>query len=264
MEQVDAIATAGATAGRAVLISGMTVGLALMGLLITPDSANQMIGVGGMLVVIAAVLASMTLLPALLGLMGDRVNAIRIPFAQRGKTAAPAEATSGFWYRTSNAVMRRPVVSLVLAAGVLLAAASFAFDLDQGEVGVSALPDGLEAKSAFVVLQEEFGFGQDLPAVIVIDGQTGSESVQAAITRLEAAIAADPAFVTTELEEHPDADLSVLRAWLAGDPASEQAMAAVERLRAVHIPQAFAGVPAGAMVTGKTAGFVDLVEVNDT
>ena len=264
LEKVDAIATAGATAGRTVLLSGMTVALALLGLLMTPDSANQMVGAGSLLVVIAAVAASMTLLPALLGLMGDKVNAIRIPLVQRRQTARPTEANGGFWYWTTRAVMRRPVVSLVLATGVLLVAASSSFDLKQGEVGVSALPDGLMSKDAFILLQEEFGFGQDLPAVVVIDGQTDSAPVAAAIARLEATVASDPAFVTSELAVYPDANLSILSARLAGDPASQRAMDAVERLRADHIQTAFDGVPARVMVTGETAGLVDLTDVTDT
>jgi len=264
LEKVDAIATAGATAGRTVLLSGMTVALALLGLLMTPDSANQMVGAGSLLVVIAAVAASMTLLPALLGLMGDKVNAIRIPLVQRRQTARPTEANGGFWYWTTRAVMRRPVVSLVLATGVLLVAASSSFDLKQGEVGASALPDGLMSKDAFILLQEEFGFGQDLPAVVVIDGQTDSAPVAAAIARLEATVASDPAFVTSELAVYPDANLSILSARLAGDPASQRAMDAVERLRADHIQTAFDGVPARVMVTGETAGLVDLTDVTDT
>jgi len=264
LEKIDAIATAGATAGRTVLLSGMTVALALMGLLITPDSANQMVGAGSLLVVIAAVLASMTLLPALLSLMGDKVNAIRIPLIQRRKTTQPAGANGGFWYWTARTVMRRPVVSLALAAGVLLVAASSAFDLKQGEVGVSALPDGLMSKEAFILLQDEFGFGQNLPAVVVIDGPTDAASVAAATERLEAAIASDSAFVTSELAIYPDANLSVLSARLAGDPANQQAMDAVKRLRANHIQTAFDGVPANVVVTGETAGLVDLTEVTDT
>ncbi|MGH2587700.1 MAG: MMPL family transporter, partial [Dehalococcoidia bacterium] len=160
--------------------------------------------------------------------------------------------------------MRRPVISLVLASGVLLAAAGFSIDLDQGEVGVSALPDGLRSKEAFIVLQDEFGFGQDLPTVVVIDGQPDSEPVQAAIARLEAAVASDPAFATSELEVHSDANLAILRARLAGEAAGKQAMDAVRRLRAEHIRTAFDGVPARAIVTGETAGLVDLAAINDT
>ena len=264
LEKVDAIAAAGATAGRTVLLSGMAVVLAITGLLIPPDSGLRSIGVGVILVVIAAVLASMTLLPAILGLMGDKVNAIRIPFVQRRKVGQPAEASGGFWYWTVRAVMRRPLVSLVLAAGLLVAAASSYLDINLGTVGVSALPDGLQGKQAFIVLQEEFGFGQDTPAVVVIDGRTDSESVQAAVERLAGTVASDPAFVTSELQIHPEANLSVLSARLAGDPASNRAMDAVERLRAHYVPQAFGDVPARALVTGDTAELLDRRQTTDT
>ena len=264
LDKVDAIAAAGATAGRTVLLSGMAVVLAITGLLITPSSVFQSVGVGVILVVIAAVLASMTLLPAILGLMGDKVNAIRIPLVQRRKVGQPAEASAGFWYWIARAVMRRPVVSLVVATGLLIAAASSYLDINLGTNGVSALPDGLRSKEAFIVLQEEFGFGQDLPAVVVIDGRTDSEPVQAGIERLQAAVASDPAFATSELEVHPEADLSVLYARLAGDPATKQAMDAVERLRADYVQRAFDGVPARALVTGETAGLVDFAHVAET
>ena len=160
--------------------------------------------------------------------------------------------------------MRRPLVSLVLAAGLLIVAASSYMDINLGTNGVSALPDGLRSKEAFIVLQEEFGFGQDLPAVVVIDGQSDSESVQAGVKRLEAAVASDPAFVTSKLEVHPEADLSVLNARLAGDPATKQAMDALGRLRTEYIPEAFDGVPARALVTGETAGLVDFAQIADT
>ena len=264
LDKVDAIAAAGATAGRTVLLSGMAVVLAITGLLITPSSVFQSVGVGVILVVIAAVLSSMTLLPAILGLMGDKVNAIRIPLVQRRKVGQPAEASAGFWYWIARAVMRRPVVSLVVATGLLIAAASSYLDINLGTNGVSALPDGLRSKEAFIVLQEEFGFGQDLPAVVVIDGRTDSEPVQAGIERLQAAVASDPAFATSELEVHPEADLSVLYARLAGDPATKQAMDAVERLRADYVQRAFDGVPARALVTGETAGLVDFAHVAET
>ena len=265
LEKIDAIAAAAATAGRTVLLSGMAVVVAITGLLIPPDSGLQSIGIGVILVVIAAVLASMTLLPAILGLMGDKVNAIRIPFVQRRKIGQPAEASGGFWYWTARTVMRRPVISLVVATGLLLAAASSYLDINLGNaLGVSALPDGLKSKEAFIVLEEEFGFGQDLPAVVVIDGRTDSESVQTAVKRLEAVLASDPAFITSELEVHQDANLSILRTQLAGDPASKQAMDAVKRLRADYIPETFAGVSARALVTGETAELVDFAEIADT
>ena len=264
LEKVDAIAAAGATAGRTVLLSGMAVVVAITGLLIPPDSGLRSIGIGVILVVIAAVLASMTLLPAVLGVMGDKINAIRMPLVQRRKVGQPTEARGGFWYWTARTVMRRPVVSLILAAGLLLAAAGSYVDINLGTAGVSTLPDGLRGKEAFIVLQEEFGFGQDLPAVVVIDGRTDSESVQAGVKRLEAAVASDPAFATSELEVHPEANLSVLYARLAGDPATKHAMDTLERLQGDYIPAAFDGVPAEALVTGETATLVEFNQIADT
>ncbi len=264
LEKIDAIAITGSTAGRTVVISGMTVALALAGLLIMPDSSNQAIGTGALLVILAAVISSMTLLPAMLSLMGDKVDALRIPIIQRRATGKSAEADHRFWDWTTRIVMRRPIVSFVLAAGVLLAAAIPALGLNQGEIGINGLPDGLMSKDAYIVLQEEFGYGQDLPATIVIDGQTDLDDVRAAITSLETTIASDPAFVGSALEVHPESNLSILRVQLAGDATSGQAMEAVERLRADDIPQAFNGVPATALVTGKTAQLLDVKSVNDT
>ena len=171
----------------------------------------------------------------------------------------PAEADGGFWDWTTRAVMRRPVVSLVLAGGLLLAAASSIVDLNQGEVGISALPDGLMSKDAFIVLQEEFGFGQDLPAVVVIDGQTdlrlgaGGHRAAGSGHRRRPGLRHLGRWRCIRTPTSP----SCAPGW-RGTRRAQQAMDAVERLRADYIPTAFAGVPAKAMVTGKTAELVDL------
>jgi len=260
-EKIDAIAATGATAGRTVMLSGVTVALALAGLLIIPDSSNRAIGAGSILVVLAAVLSTMMLLPALLSIMGDRVDALRIPFLQR---RANRNSNSRFWDRLTQTVMGRPLLSLVLATGILLAAASSIVDLNQGEVGIQALPDGLMSKQAYVVLQEEFGFGQDLPAMVVIDGETESAAVQEAIVRLEDGIASDAAFSDMALTTYPDENLAVLQVRLAGDATTGTATEAIERLRDDYIPSAFAGAPATALVTGKSAQLLDLNDVTNT
>jgi RND superfamily putative drug exporter len=259
LEKIDAIAAAGATASRAVLFSGITVVLALIGLVIFPLSIFQSFGIGAILVVMVAVLASLTLLPAVLGLFGDRVNAIRIrvPFIQRRKTEQTAVAAGGFWVRTTRIVTRRPVVSLVIAGGLLIAAAVPYFGGDMGMSGISGLPDGLRAKQGFLVLQEEFGFGQDEPAVIVVDGQTDSEAVLQGVAGLEATLASDPNFASSNLQVFAEADLSVLSVRVAGDPLGKQAMTAVEQLRSEYIPAAFADAPATVLVTGGTAEMLD-------
>lgn len=262
--RAEAIEVAGATAGRTVLISGMTVMLALLGLLLTPDSGNQAIGAGALLVVVGAMLASTTLLPAFLSLLGDKIDRVRIPFVKQPNGETVAGQGGGFWAITTRLVMGRPVVSMVVAGALLLLAASSYADIEQGEVGVSALPDSMMSKEAFMVLESEFGYGQDLPAIVVIDGDTNLPAVQAGIDRLRASIAADPAFATSTLTEHPEAGLAIVRVQLTGDPVSRAAMAAVERLRGAYAEDAFAGVPANVLVGGRTAALVEVKQVTDT
>ncbi|HRA46783.1 MAG TPA: MMPL family transporter [Thermomicrobiales bacterium] len=261
--KIDAIAATGGTAGRTVALSGVTVGVALAGLLLMPDSSSRAIGMGALLVVLAAVLSAMTLLPAVLSLMGDRIEALHIPALRGRHSTQSATGTGGFWAWSTRTVMRRPVVSLVIAGGLLLAAAFPVLDLQQGEIGMAGLPDGLMSKNAYVVLEQEFGFGQDLPAIIVIDGQTDLPAVQSAIATLQAKLDADSGFVGAEIVPHADANLTIMQVQLAGDATGDAANDAIKRLRSEYIPQAFAGVSATALVTGQTARTLDLTTVNN-
>ena len=119
-EKIDAIATAGSTAGRTVFFSGMAVTIALAGMLIMPDPTFQSFAVGAMLVVAATVLAALTLLPAILGLLGDRVNWLTLPLiGRRGR----AESGGGVWNWITKAVTARPLISVVATSGLLVAAA---------------------------------------------------------------------------------------------------------------------------------------------
>ena len=186
LEKIDAIARAGATASRAVFFSGTTVVLALLGMLIVPTNIFQSLAIGAILVVIAAVLASLTLLPAVLSLMGDKVTSLRVPILGRRLVEKPGDNSSGgFWNWITGVVMKRPVVSLVLAAAILLAAAVPYLDINTGSAGVSSLPDGLVSKEGFLILEEKFSFGLVSPALIVIDGDIISGPVQNGIQNLQ-------------------------------------------------------------------------------
>jgi RND superfamily putative drug exporter len=120
------------------------------------------------------------------------------------------------------------------------------------------------SKHAYLVLQDEFGYGQDLPALVVIDGQTESPEVQNAISNLETTIASDPAFAATSLTAHPDDNLAILQIQLSGDALSGDAMDAISRLRDDYIPAAFAATPATVLVTGETAQLLDSNNVSKT
>jgi uncharacterized membrane protein YdfJ with MMPL/SSD domain len=103
------------------------------------------------------VVAALTLLPALLSLLGDRINALRVPILGRGVEHADREGR--FWSAVARVVMRRPVVSLVVTAALLLAAAAPVLDLRLSTPGVRALPEGKPSRDGFVALEQEFGVG---------------------------------------------------------------------------------------------------------
>ena len=131
LAKLDAITAAGNTASRAVLFSGMTVVLAVLGVLIVPDRVYFSVGLGMIVVVTIAVTASLTLLPAVLSLMGDRVNKFRVPLVGKRQAQAP-DQSGGFWDAVTRTVMRRPIVSLVLTAGLLIAATVPYFYINTG------------------------------------------------------------------------------------------------------------------------------------
>ena len=151
-ERLGAIAAVGATASRAVMFSGIAFTLAMVGLLLVPTTVMRSVAAGAIVAALVSVAAALTLLPALLSLLGDRVDALRIPFV--GRTASREQ--SPLWSRTVQAAMRRPLISLGLATAVLLAMAAPVLALRSGEAGVSTLPDRVPAKQGYQALNAEF------------------------------------------------------------------------------------------------------------
>jgi putative drug exporter of the RND superfamily len=259
-DRLEAIGHSGGTANRAVFFSGMTVVLALLGMLIVPTTIYRSLAAGAIFVVIGAVAAAMTLLPAILALVGDKVNALRVR-----KKAGRVEAGTGFWDRATRIVMARPVVSLVAGAGLLVLLALPYLSIHTGTSGVSTLPDDLEAKRAFTVLEQNFAGGLTEPATIVIDGDVASPEIQSSIAELEGMLADDDRFgAAGELETNPAADLAVLPVPFSGDLYEDASVAALRDLRSEYVPAAFDGTPATVLVGGETAFNVDFFDLADT
>jgi putative drug exporter of the RND superfamily len=259
-DKLAAIAAAGGTANRAVFFSGMTVVLALAGMLLNPTTIFRSIAAGAIAVVLVAVAASLTLLPALLAVMGDKVNALRVPVLF-GRRQADVERTHGFWAGVARRVMARPVLSLLVAAGILAVAAVPLVGIRTGFAGISTFPNDVQSKQAFAVLSRDFSGGLTSPAQIVVDGQVRSAEVKAAIARLHAALQHDRAFGPPTVQTNRAGDLALVSVPVNGDPDSEAATAAVRHLRTVTIPAAFAGVNASIKVGGETAGGIDFFDL---
>lgn len=259
----EALSVAGGTAGRAVLFSGLTVVIALLGLLLIPHTIFRSLAAGAIFVVLASVFASLTLLPAIISLLGDKLNAGYIPFIKRAQQVTHEQSRGGFWDGVAHGVMARPIVSIVLAGGLLLLAAIPYFDINLGQSGVSSMPDSFTSKQGFEALQADFGGGSVSLVEIAIDGDANSPEVLAAVDDLKAAAADEPVLGLATYEVGANGDVGVLGFQLAADPFSGESVEVVERLRDEHIPAAFSGVDAAAFVTGDAAINVDQIALTE-
>jgi uncharacterized membrane protein YdfJ with MMPL/SSD domain len=254
-ERLDAIATSGATAGRAVLFSGIAFVLAMLGLLLVPSTIFRSLAAGAILVGVVSVIAALTLLPAVLSLLGDRVNALRIPYFGRATERAGREGR--FWSAIVDRVMRRPVVSLVLAAGLLLALAAPVLALDTGTSGAATLPDRFESKQGYLLLREEFPKQSTEPVEIAVAGDVRGPAVEGALARLEQELARRPIFGEPTVESNAAGTVARVSVPLAANPDGERAIAAVRDLRSDVVPRTFAEADAEVYVGGDTAEELD-------
>jgi len=249
-EPFGAIETAGATASRAVLFSGSAFVIAMLGMLIVPNTVMRSLAAGAILVGITSIAAALTLLPALLGLLGDRVNALRLPW-----TGGAGE--SRFWGAIVGRVLSRPTLSLVLACGVLLALAIPVFSLKIGTNGISTLPDRFVSKQGYLALQKSFPGATTDPVRIVVENEASDPRVRLALRRLQAQLAVAPEFGRGVLRYATDGNVAALDVPIRGDDASDKALAAVRHLRSDTIPSLFRGTAAQVLVGGRTAEQVD-------
>jgi RND superfamily putative drug exporter len=260
-DKVDAITVTGGTASRAVLFSGLTVVLALAGLLLVPTSIFVSLAVGAILVVSMSVLAALTLLPAVLSLLGDRVNSLKVPYLGRRLLDGRATGRTSWIARAAQRAMRRPALALIVGAAILLLAASPIFAMKTGVSGVSTFPNSFESKRAFGILNRQFSAGSVSPVQIVVNGPVNSSSMRSDVSRLESALLTDPAFGPVQTQTAKAGDLAVLSVPVKGDSVGSLALSKVRELRTTLIPQAFGKDSANVFVTGQSAGNVDYIDI---
>ena len=176
------------TAGKAVAFSGIAVAIGLSGLLLFEAPAIRSIGIAGALVVLSSVTFALTFLPAVLGMLGPRVNALTLGGLLRRFRAtsdAPSVKRASRWERLAHGVMRRPLTVLVPTLAILLIAGSPVLRLEQGVPGAEIYPAGVESRDAYVALQTEFAPGETTPVVILASVE-GSPTDPANIAALAA------------------------------------------------------------------------------
>ena len=274
---LDAITIAGSTASRAVMFSGLTVVISLAGLFIVPTNIFRSFSVGAIVVVIVAVIATLTLIPAVIGLLGDRIE---WPRRRRYGDATTIQQQAaydretihgGFWGTITRAVMGRPVISLVLAAGFLILCTLPYLNFEPGIGGASGLPDELETKRAYAILAGEFSAGLISPVEIVVEGPQDDASVQQGIEQLQDDLAStttddgEPLFGPATLTTSPDNRITLISVPLKVAPDKPAGNEAIERLREELIPSISGSMSdSRILVTGVTASNVDFLEMRDT
>jgi trehalose monomycolate/heme transporter len=165
-----ALANTMATAGRTIAFSGITVTTALGGLLLFPQMFLRSVGIGGMAVVAVAVVGALLLLPALLALLGPRVEFGRMPWRSRARRASAASRADGPWYRLATSVMRRPVLYFVAVMTILGVLTTPFLHVRFGTTDVRVLPTSSPNRQLYEAFQREFPTGSKDPIDVVLSG----------------------------------------------------------------------------------------------
>jgi RND superfamily putative drug exporter len=251
-----ALEAAAATSGRSVLISGLTVIVAMAGMFLTGDQVFASLGVAAITVVAIAMLGSLTVLPALLSRLGDRVDRARVPLVGRLRRT---NGEGRFWGAIVDRVLRRPLLSAVLAGGLLVALAAPALQLRMATPGPDTFPKSLPVIQAYTKMQQAFP-GTALPANVVVQApDVNAPVVREAIRKLEQrALASGRMHEPITVDVNPKGTVANIAIPIDGKTTDREAVAAIHLLRDEIVPNTVGGLPdVEAGVTGLAAQWQD-------
>jgi RND superfamily putative drug exporter len=249
----DAIGKASATAGVAVLFAGFTVMIAICGLLLSGIWAIGVLGLASALVVAVTVIAALTLLPALLGLVGRWIDRFRVPHFGRRQV----DADRGWSWRWAHGVTRRPAAAAVIGTAALAALAVPLFGMRLGQNDQGSQPEDTSQRRAYDVLADGFGPGFNGPLLLV--ATVPDDPSRATLEELRAVMADTPGVAAVSPATYNAAgDVAVFDAMPTTAPQDKRTAELVDRLRDVDIPAVTDGTNLSVRVSGNTAGFVDL------
>jgi RND superfamily putative drug exporter len=254
--QRAALAAAAATSGRSVLVSGLTVIAAMAGMFLTGDETFGSIALGTILVVAVAVVGSLTVLPAVLSRLGDRVDRLRVPLVRRLRRD---DGEGRIWGAIVERVLRRPALSAAVAAALLLALAAPALQLRLAPQGTESCSQSLEVIKTYKRMQQAFP-GTALPADVVVKApDVTAPAVRTAIAQLERqALASGRAFNPITVAVNKDRTVADITIPIAGNGTDDASNAAFHLLRETIVPETVGALPnTEAGVTGQTASWKD-------
>jgi RND superfamily putative drug exporter len=250
-----ALEAAAATSGRSVLISGITVMVAMAGMLFSGDKTYLSFGIATMIVVAVAMLGSLTVLPALLSRLGDKIDKGRIPFLGRLRRE---RGENRVWSALLTPALRKPLLSAAAATAVLLVLAYPLTGIHTAQTGLDALPKGIPTVSTINRLQKAFP-GNVVPAVVAVKANTDSPATRSAIRRLKReALASGQMRQPIAVDVNPGHTVARVTIPLVGNGTDSRSTAALQTLRDRILPATIGRVPAATYaVTGGTANSVD-------
>jgi uncharacterized membrane protein YdfJ with MMPL/SSD domain len=229
-----ALEAAAATSGRAVMISGLTVMVAMAGMLFTGDKTFMGFAVASIFVVAVAVLGSLTVLPAAMAALGDKVDKVRVPFVHRLRRK---DGEGRMWGAILDRVLRRPLLSAVIAGGLLLALAAPALQLRTETPGYNTLPQNLSSVHTYDKIQKAFPGDAVAATVMVKTDDVGRPAVKAAVADLEHRALASGQFSNpTDVDYNKQGTIALVSLPIQGDGVDAKSKAALETLRGTIVP----------------------------
>jgi uncharacterized membrane protein YdfJ with MMPL/SSD domain len=250
-----ALEAAAATSGRSVLISGATVMIAMAGMLFTHDRTFESMSIATMTVVAVAMIGSLTVLPAVLSKLGDKVEKGRIPLISRLRQPA---GEGRVWSRILTSVLRHPAISAVAAAAVLLAIAVPTLSMHTAQSGIQSLPRSAATVETLNRVQAAFP-GQASPAVIAVKSDTTAPAFRQAVAGLRAAAAASgQRYGAIEVDTDRAGTVARITIPLPGSGVDASSTRALQTLRGTLLPATIGKLPGSSYaVTGQTAASHD-------
>jgi RND superfamily putative drug exporter len=254
-----ALRIAAATSGRAIVVSGVTVCVAMAGMLFTGIAEFEAMGLASLMVVAVAMVGSVTVLPALLSLLGERVEKGRIPFLRRRRSNGGG-VESRFWTAVLRRVLARPVVSAVVAAGALLAVAAPALGMKTSQLTLDQeFGDSLPIVQTYNRVNDAFPGGSEPARVVVKAEDIKAPQVQQALAEFkERAIASGASRGPVDVKLHEAQNVALVSVPLVGGSDFDKAAQSLQKLRDEVRPATLGKVDGmQAPITGQVAGSHD-------